>query len=155
MALAFHSWLGYHLTGHWCKKHKPYLYICYTLSITITLLSQYPKTTTQYEECPFVNYSHYYLMRCAINVSFIVLQSIPSSSKQDPPFIWCPKGRIGQPVVCNLHSSFNTLRPRPNGRHFVDDIFKCIFLIENVWIQIDILQKFVPKGPINNIPTMV
>ena len=28
----------------------------------------------------------------------------------------------------------NTLRPRQNGRHFADDIFKCIFLNENVWI---------------------
>ena len=31
---------------------------------------------------------------------------------------------------------FNTLRPRQNGRHFADDIFKCIFLIENAWIPI-------------------
>ena len=29
----------------------------------------------------------------------------------------------------------NTLRPRQNGRHFADDIFKCIFLNENVWIR--------------------
>ena len=27
---------------------------------------------------------------------------------------------------------FNTLTPRQNGRHFPDDIFKCIFLNENV-----------------------
>ena len=27
---------------------------------------------------------------------------------------------------------FNTLRPRQNGRHFPGDIFKCIFLNENV-----------------------
>ena len=49
----------------------------------------------------------------------------------------------------------NTLRPRPNGRHFADDIFKCIFLNENVWIPIKISMKFVPKGPINNIPSLV
>ena len=42
-----------------------------------------------------------------------------------------------------------------NGRHFADDIFKCIFLNENVWIPIKISLKFVPKGPINNIPAMV
>ena len=51
--------------------------------------------------------------------------------------------------------SVNTLRPRQNGRHFTDDIFKCIFLNENVWISIKISLKFVPKGPINNIPTLV
>ena len=49
----------------------------------------------------------------------------------------------------------NTLRPRQNGHHFADDIFKCIFLNENVWILIKISLKFVPKGPINNIPSLV
>ena len=50
---------------------------------------------------------------------------------------------------------FNALRPRQNGRHFPDDIFKCIFINENVWISIKISLKFVPKGPINNIPALV
>ena len=50
---------------------------------------------------------------------------------------------------------FNTLRPRQNGFHFADDIFKCIFLNENVWIPIKISLKFVPKDPINNIPALV
>ena len=48
----------------------------------------------------------------------------------------------------------NTLRPRQNGRHFADDIFKRIFFNENVWISIKISLKFVPKGPINIIPAM-
>ena len=47
----------------------------------------------------------------------------------------------------------NTLRPRQNGRHFADDTFKRFFL--NVWILIKIPLKFVPKGPINNIPALV
>ena len=42
-----------------------------------------------------------------------------------------------------------------NGRHFPDDILKCIFLNENVWISVEILLKFVPKGPIVNIPALV
>ena len=50
---------------------------------------------------------------------------------------------------------FNTLRPRQNGRHFADDTFKCIFFYENVGISIKISLKFVPKGPINNIPALV
>ena len=49
----------------------------------------------------------------------------------------------------------NTLRPRQNGRHFADDIFKCIFLNENVWIPIEISLKFVPKDPIDNILALV
>ena len=49
----------------------------------------------------------------------------------------------------------NTLGPSLNGRHFADDIFKCIFLNENVWISIEISLKFVRKGSINNIPASV
>ena len=50
---------------------------------------------------------------------------------------------------------FNTLRPRQNGRHFADDIFKYIFLNENAWIPIKISLTFVPKGRINNILALV
>ena len=49
----------------------------------------------------------------------------------------------------------NTLRPRQNGRHFAEDILKCNFLNENVWIPIKISLKFVPKGSINYIPALV
>ena len=49
----------------------------------------------------------------------------------------------------------NTLRPRQNGRLFADDTFKRIVLNENVRITIKISLKFVPKGPINNNPTLV
>ena len=37
-----------------------------------------------------------------------------------------------------------------NGRHVVDDIFKCIFLNESVWFLIKMSLKFVPRGLINN-----
>ena len=59
-------------------------------------------------------------------------------------------------VVCwrlGLYS-LNTLRPWQNGRHFADDMFKCIFLNVNVWIPIEISLTFVPKGSINNIPAL-
>ena len=36
-----------------------------------------------------------------------------------------------------------------------DDIFKCIFLNENIQILIKISLKFVPKGLIHNIPALV
>ena len=49
----------------------------------------------------------------------------------------------------------NSLRPRRNRRHFADDTFKRIFLNENVSISVEISLKFVPKGPVNNIPTLV
>ena len=50
---------------------------------------------------------------------------------------------------------FNTLRPRQNGRHFADDIFKHIFSNENIHILVKILLKFVPMGQIDNKPSLV
>ena len=38
---------------------------------------------------------------------------------------------------------------------FADEIFKCIFSNENIWILIDISLKFVPKGQIDDIPALV
>ena len=72
-----------------------------------------------------------------------------------------PRGPIiGHGILTNVilatsEDSFNTLRPRWNEQHFSDDIFKRIFFNENVWILIKISLKFVPKGPINNIPALV
>ena len=48
---------------------------------------------------------------------------------------------------------FNTLRRRQNGHHFPDDIFKWIFLNENVWISINTSLMFAPRCPIKNIQT--
>ena len=50
---------------------------------------------------------------------------------------------------------FNSLRLRQDGRHIPDDILKCIFLNENVWILINISLKFVLKGPVDNIPALI
>ena len=49
----------------------------------------------------------------------------------------------------------NTLRPRQNGRHFPDDIFKWIFLNEIIWISMKMSLKVVPRGSINNILALV
>ena len=58
-------------------------------------------------------------------------------------------------IVCWWVDSFNTLRPKQNGRHFPDDTFKRIFLNDNVRISIKISPKFVSKGPIINISALV
>ena len=67
---------------------------------------------------------------------------------------WCTESeRVSS---CNEEAlAVNTLKPRQNGRHFADYIFKCIFLNENAWISFKISLKFVPKGLINNIPALV
>ena len=77
-----------------------------------------------------------------------------------PPANWhpfCSHLGVFHAVRCWVSSRplLNTLRPRQNGRHFPDDIFKWIFLNENVWISINISLNFVPRGLINNIPTLV
>ena len=58
------------------------------------------------------------------------------------------------PLKCHVNH-INKLRPRKNGRHFADDLFKCIFLDENVRNSIEISLKFLPNGPNNNIPALV
>ena len=97
---------------------------------------------------------------CAIKVkhdSFLIkLKRYISHTKVSNP---CPKKNPAvHEVFYNPGPYFGdpcTLRPRQNGRHFPDDIFKWIFLNENVWISIKISLKFVPKGLINNIPALV
>ena len=49
----------------------------------------------------------------------------------------------------------NTLRPRQDGRHFADDIFKCIFFNENGCILITFSLKCICKGAIDNNPALV
>ena len=45
--------------------------------------------------------------------------------------------------------------PRQDGGHFPDDVFKRIFFNKYILIAIKISLKFVPKGQINNITTLV
>ena len=46
-------------------------------------------------------------------------------------------------------------RPRQNGRHFADDSFKYIFMNENFRNSNKISLRFLPKGPINNVPALI
>ena len=52
-------------------------------------------------------------------------------------------------------SRVNTFRPRQDGPHFPNDTFNRIFMNKNVRISIEFSLKFVPKRPINNIPSLV
>ena len=54
-----------------------------------------------------------------------------------------------------IYMCLNSLRARRKEQHFANDIFKRNFFNENVWISINISLKFLPKGPINNIPALV
>ena len=50
---------------------------------------------------------------------------------------------------------FNSMKPRQNGRHFPEVIFKWIFLNENVRISIKTSRKSVLTDQVNNISALV
>ena len=57
-----------------------------------------------------------------------------------------------------INSAAMTLTHLPLDKmtnNLADDIFNCIFFNENAWILNKISLRFVPKGPINNIPALV
>ena len=54
-----------------------------------------------------------------------------------------------------VFTGLNSSPPGQNGRHFADDIFKCLFVNEKFCIMIKISLKFVPKGPNDNNPALV
>ena len=56
-------------------------------------------------------------------------------------------------VTCKF--CFNTLRLGQNGRHFADDIFKCILFDKTFRILNEIWLKYVPYGPIDNMAALV
>ena len=51
--------------------------------------------------------------------------------------------------------TLNELRQRQNGRHFTDNIFKCIIFNKTFWIVIQISLKFVSKGPMTQIMAQI
>ena len=57
----------------------------------------------------------------------------------------CNREALSEPA--NLCS--NSSPPGQNGRHFADDIFRCISVNEGFRILIRISLKFVPKGPVD------
>ena len=66
--------------------------------------------------------------------------------------------KYGVCLICVLSlslSELNSYPPGQNGRHFVHDIFRCIFVNEKFCILIKISLKFVPQGPIDNNPALV
>ena len=55
----------------------------------------------------------------------------------------------------HIVASLTHLPPGQNGRYFQEDILKCFLMNEKFCILIKISPKFVPKGPINNVPALV
>ena len=93
------------------------------------------------------------------------LQDIDNKSRLDQVMAWCRQATSHYliqewsgsvtPYDMTWQHWVNPLRQRQNGRHFPNNIFKFIFLYENVWISFQISLKFVPTILINNIPALV
>ena len=93
-----------------------------------------------------------------IQLEYMIKEANNSLGLIDIHLCWCIMYNVSLDVsfVYNDRDTlFNTLRPRQNGRHFADDTLYGIFVNENVRISIEFSLKFVPKGPINNIPAVV
>ena len=63
--------------------------------------------------------------------------------------------QILQMTYSKLMSDFHCQKRKGKDSSKAGNIFKCIFLIENAQISIEISLKFVPKGPITNTPALV
>ena len=89
-----------------------------TLTVTLVTVSTFHASLHPL----FCMYLH--VVACTPSIALGLL----SASLVLPGFL-APTGILkhGEPT-----RQLNTLRPRQSGRHFADDIFKCIFLIENV-----------------------
>ena len=76
-----------------------------------------------------------------------IVPMLEAAINYDPVLLWL------QTYCTNMKTWFilTHLRPRQNGRHFPDAIFKCIFLNENIQISIKFSLKYVCKAPIDNI----
>ena len=91
----------------------------------------------------FLRYVYKYFGMVGYNVWFHFLCEVSPMTRMQPVDTW----------ACNVR--LNTFRPSHGGRHFTDDIWKCIFLNANLWISIKIWLKIILTGPINNIPALV
>ena len=56
--------------------------------------------------------------------------------------------------IQDIRFGINSFRPRQNGKHFADDIFKQ-FLKENADVLIQISLKLIPGSSINNNSALV
>ena len=70
---------------------------------------------------------------------------------------WTSAGVISRRRQLSIRWYNNITRSPPglNGRHFADDIFRCIFVNEKFSILNKFSLKFVPKGLTDNNPAMV
>ena len=68
---------------------------------------------------------------------------------------WCNESQICYIDNVYLNESLNSFPPWQNGRHFLDDIIRCIFVNKKFRILIKISSTLFAKGLIDNNPALV
>ena len=63
--------------------------------------------------------------------------------------------KLAMTLTADVLALIYALSARQNGHPFPGDIFKWIFLNEDVWISIEFSLNFAPRGPINKITALV
>ena len=102
---------------------------------------------------------------CEIALRWMSLDFTDDQSTLVQVMAWCCQATIHylNQYWLNSLSACGVTRPQwvnsshhgQNGCHFADNIFKCTFMNEKFYILIRISLKFVPQGPIDNIPASV
>ena len=90
----------------------------------------FPKNEWSSSSSPLLTYWHLDELENYISIRINAGTMPTSLVRRSNLKLWLLWNRLN--VVC-----FNTLRPRQNERHSAEDIFKYIFLNENVWISIN------------------
>ena len=99
-------------------------------------------------------------------MEFMLIPMLLASPGHQQPYYWLCKIYVGRSVsstrkdfnyLCrfSMKSWFNSSTPGPNGRHFADDRFRCIFVNKKFCILMKRSLNFVPKYPIDNNPALV
>ena len=141
-------------TNRIAKKIRIYPFMKWQLEI---MIERYPEVMNPKPLCLLFNLSHAYLYMCSVLWGFqwhdgmfwvqMYLTDVATGAGglQLQALHKATYGKAIRLTIC-----FNTLRPRQNGRHFADNIFKYIFLNEKFRIFIQIPLIFLPEGLINN-----
>ena len=96
---------------------------------------------------------HFRFSERLISAAFLVKCHQMSTSGPHNLNQWCPGSMT--PYCITTSQWVNSSAPGQNGLHFVDNIFKCIFMNEKCCIFSKNSLKFVPKRPIDNYPELV
>ena len=131
------------------RKHQSSTSLAFVRGIHRPVIHKWPVTRKMF---PFDDVIAFVVLCVIVDISLVIVYSY------DTPIcilhgcfidIWS----IAR--TCTIHHVVNSFSPGQNGRHFADDVFRCILVNEEFGILIKISLKFVPKCPIDNNTTLV